>query len=92
MLLYLPELDIFMILSLFLPLQPETEEEKVKQLHQNVVIMAHFAFELVRTLNRINRECFNDLKMRIGEHIVIHRVPLVLLFLVTLISIPLLSI
>ncbi|CAI8046560.1 Adenylate cyclase type 2 [Geodia barretti] len=46
--------------------QPQTEEEKVKMLHQNVVLMAHFAFELIRTLNRINREIFNDLKMRIG--------------------------
>ena len=39
-------------------------------LHQNVVLMAHFAFELIRTLNRINREIFNDLKMRIGERFV----------------------
>jgi hypothetical protein len=46
--------------------QPETEEEKVKQLHLNVVTMTQFAFELMRVLNRINRECFNDLKMRIG--------------------------
>ena len=46
--------------------QPETEEQKEKYLHQNVVMMTQFAFELMRVLNRINREIFNDLKMRIG--------------------------
>ena len=38
----------------------------MKQLHQNVIMMTQFAFELMRVLSRINRECFNDLKMRIG--------------------------
>ena len=53
----------------------------MKQLHQNVITMTQFAFELMRVLSRINRECFNDLKMRIGMEknfrIIMHKLMLV---------------
>lgn len=48
--------------------QPLTEEGKIKQLHQNVITMTYFAFELIRVLNQINKQAFNDLQMRIGNY------------------------